>query len=140
MSQVDCMLSDARLTLERVTAHEAHLMMEAGALVVDIRPVAQRVEFGEVPGAVVIERNVLEWRLDPTSGHHVPGAEDPDRPVVVMCQEGYASSFAALSLLRLGRTGATDMIGGFMAWLEAGLPTRLPRGPAQSDAGQRLDA
>ena len=93
---------------------------------IDIRPAAQRAEFGQVPGALVIERNDLEWRLDPLGSHRLPEAADPHRPVVVMCQEGYASSFAAASLLDLGRTGATDLDGGFAAWQAAGLATTPP--------------
>ena len=94
-----------------------------GALLVDTRPAAQRDEFGEIPGALVIERNVLEWRLDPTSPHRHSAVTGPDQYVVVICQAGYASSLAAASLRQLGLTNATDLIGGFEAWAQAGLPT-----------------
>jgi rhodanese-related sulfurtransferase len=90
--------------------------MAAGALVVDTRPVDQRDRDGELPGAVVIDRNVLEWRLDPSSPHRLPIAVDPIQRIVVVCNEGYSSSLAAHTLQRLGLTRATDLIGGFQAW------------------------
>lgn len=93
------------------------VLQEAGALVVDIRPVEQRDRDGALPGAVVIDRNVLEWRLDPTSPHRLPGMDDPDRTIVVVCNEGYASSLAAATLQQLGLRGATDLAGGFQAVL-----------------------
>jgi rhodanese-related sulfurtransferase len=125
MSAVDRLLEEARQSLHRVDARQANEIFEAGGLLVDIRPVGQRSEWGEIPGALLVERNHLEWRLDPRGSHRLPEAEDPDRPVVVICQEGFASSLAAVSLLRLGRTNATDLIGGFLAWTDAGLPTFL---------------
>ncbi len=97
-----------------------------GGLLVDTRPAAQRAEFGEIPGALVIERNLLEWRLDPTSPHRHPAVTGPDQHVVVICQAGYASSLAAASLRQLGLTNATDLIGGFEAWAQAGLPIAGP--------------
>lgn len=96
--------------------------MRAGALLVDIRPAAQRAEEGQVPGALVIERNVLEWRLDPASDARLPEAGSYDLRVIVMCSEGYASSLAAASLQDLGLSAATDLAGGFRAWARAGLP------------------
>lgn len=123
MSAVDRLLAEARRGLRRVDAPRAKQIYDDGGLLIDIRPAAQRAQFGEVPGALIVERNDLEWRLDPAGTHRLPEAEDPDRPVVVICQEGYASSLAAASLLALGRTGATDLEGGFVAWLQAGLPT-----------------
>jgi rhodanese-related sulfurtransferase len=92
------------------------------AVLVDIRPAAQRVAEGEIPGAVIIERNVLEWRLDPQSDHRLPLAHYGLR-VIVFCSEGYTSSLAASSLLDLGLSQATDLEGGFKAWRAAGLPT-----------------
>jgi rhodanese-related sulfurtransferase len=89
---------------------------------VDIRPAAQRAEEGQVPGALVIERNVLEWRLDPVSDARLPEAGSYDLRVIVMCSEGYASSLAAASLHDLGLSAATDLAGGFRAWARAGLP------------------
>lgn len=101
---------------------EAAALADRGALLVDIRPAAQRTTYGEIPGAVVIERNVLEWRLDPTSPDRHPDVTDQlDRPVVVVCQEGFASSLAAASLQELGLSRATDLVGGFAAWKAAGL-------------------
>jgi rhodanese-related sulfurtransferase len=123
LSAVDRLLAQARLGLRRVDARRAKQIYDEGGLLIDIRPVAQRAEFGEIPEALVVERNNLEWRLDPEGSHRLPGAEDPDRPVVIVCQEGYASSLAAASLLHLGRTAVTDLEGGFVAWKSAGLPT-----------------
>ena len=91
--------------------------MESGALIVDIRPVAQRERDGDLPGALVIDRNVLEWRLDPTSPDRLPGTDDPDRQIVLVCNEGYASSLAAATLQQLGLRNATDLDGGFQAVL-----------------------
>jgi rhodanese-related sulfurtransferase len=123
LSAVDRMLAEVRLGLRRVDAPQAKLIQEEGGLLVDIRPAAQRAEFGEIPGALIVERNNLEWRLDPAGSHRVPEAADPARPIVIVCQEGYASSFAAASVLALGRTSVTDLDGGFVAWRDSGLPT-----------------
>ena len=123
MSAVDRLLAQARLGLRRVGPHQAKQIGDAGGLLIDIRPAAQRAEFGEVPGALIVERNNLEWRLDPGGSHRIPEAENPDRPVVIICQEGYASSLAAASLIGVGRTAVTDLDGGFVAWKQAGLPT-----------------
>jgi rhodanese-related sulfurtransferase len=95
-----------------------------GALVVDTRPIEQRRRDGELPGAVVIDRNVLEWRLDPTSDHHIPQASDHDVRVVVVCNEGYSSSLVAAGLQDLGLHRATDLIGGYQAWLALNRPDR----------------
>ncbi len=122
LSAVDRLLAQARLGLQRVDAAQAKQIHEAGGLLIDIRPAAQRAEFGGIPGALVVERNNLEWRLDPGGSHRIPEAGDPDRPVVIVCQEGYASSLAAASLLQVGRTAVTDLDGGFVAWQKAGLP------------------
>ena len=97
--------------------------MAEGARLVDIRPVAQRAREGGVPGALVIERNVLEWRLDPAGSHRIPEAVDHGVHWIVVCSEGYASSLAAASLRELGLHRATDLDGGFVAWAAAGLPT-----------------
>ncbi|GHF58620.1 hypothetical protein GCM10010218_44920 [Streptomyces mashuensis] len=94
----------------------------------DIRTAAQRERDGTIPGALAVERNVLEWRLDPTCPHRLPQATGHDLPVVVVCDEGYASSFAAVSLRRLGLWRATDLVGGYQAWRAAGLPVLLPEG------------
>lgn len=92
-------------------------LVARGALLVDIRPAEQRAHDGELAGAVVIDRNVLEWRLDPTSPHRLPEASDPDREIVLVCNEGYASSLAAATLQDLGLHRATDLAGGFQAVL-----------------------
>jgi rhodanese-related sulfurtransferase len=116
--RIDLLLADARAALPpRPTPAELPALVAGGALVVDIRPVEQRERDGELPGAVVIDRNVLEWRLDPTSPDRVPGAEDPDRQIVIVCNEGYASSLAAATLQQLGLRGATDLDGGYQALL-----------------------
>jgi len=115
---IDQLLAESRAGFERVQASELEREMAAGALVVDTRPVDQRERDGELPGAVVIERNVLEWRLDPSSPHRLPIADDRDRRIVVVCNEGYSSSLAAHTLQRLGLARATDLIGGFQAWAQ----------------------
>ncbi|GHD88650.1 sulfurtransferase [Streptomyces naganishii JCM 4654] len=120
---IDELLERARQGYERVDAHEAHAVARAGeALLVDIRYAALRDRDGLVPGALVIERNELEWRLDPLGSHRIPEATGHDLRVVVICNEGYASSLAAVSLHQLGLHRATDLVGGFQAWREAGLP------------------
>jgi rhodanese-related sulfurtransferase len=125
LSAVDRVLARARLGLHRATAAQAQRIHEEGGLLIDIRPAAQRAEFGEIPGALIVERNNLEWRFDPEGSHRLPEAADPNRPVVIFCQEGYASSLAASSLQELGLTAVTDLEGGFVAWQEAGLPTTV---------------
>lgn len=116
-------LAEARARLRRLDPAGAADAVADGALLIDIRPAAQRAEHGEIPGALIIERNVLEWRLDPTSDARVPAAEHHDVPIVVFCQEGYTSSLAAASLLDLGLHRSTDLAGGYVAWRAAGLPT-----------------
>jgi rhodanese-related sulfurtransferase len=97
-----------------------------GARLVDTRPQIQRQADGEIPGAIVIERNHLEWRLDPTSPARIPEATHDDIVWIVMCNSGYSSSLAAASLQALGLHNATDIIGGYQAWRAAGLPTWVP--------------
>ncbi|MBT8161941.1 MULTISPECIES: rhodanese-like domain-containing protein [Arthrobacter] len=113
---IEELLLESRAGLERVHPADLEREMTAGALVVDTRPVEQRERDGDLPGAVVIDRNVLEWRLDPSSPHRLPFAGDPTRRIVIVCNEGYSSSLAAHTLQRLGLTRATDLIGGFQAW------------------------
>ena len=120
---VDDLLAEARTRLVRIGPHEAAARFAAGGVLVDIRPAAQRAAEGEVPGALVVERNVLEWRFDPASDARLPVARDYDVDVVVLCSEGYTSSLAADALRSLGLHRATDVIGGFAAWAAAGLPT-----------------
>ncbi|WP_346012066.1 rhodanese-like domain-containing protein [Streptomyces sp. SID3343] len=122
MSAVDELLDRARSRLRRVTPQEAHAAFHDGAVLVDTRPDFQRDVDGAIPGALVIERNHLEWRLDPEGEARVPEATGYGLRVVVLCDEGYASSLAAASLLDVGLSEATDLIGGFQAWKAAGLP------------------
>lgn len=110
------LLLESRIGLERIHASDLEREMAAGALVVDTRPVDQRDRDGDLPGAIVIDRNVLEWRLGPSSPHRLPIGNDPARRIVVVCNEGYSSSLAAHTLQRLGLARATDLIGGFQAW------------------------
>jgi rhodanese-related sulfurtransferase len=112
---IDEVLAEARTHLHRVTPAEAHAARADGAVIVDIRPTAQREAEGELPFALVVERNVLEWRFDPTSDAALPIASH-DLPVIVLCQEGYTSSLAAAALQQLGIHRATDVIGGYAAW------------------------
>ncbi|CAM3911715.1 rhodanese-like domain-containing protein [Nocardiopsis rhodophaea] len=122
MSAIDDLLRRRRSGLDRVTPGDAHAAHTDGALLVDTRPVVNRAAEGVIPGAVIVDRNVLEWRLDPTSPYRIPEADGADRRVILFCNEGYASSLAAAHLRDLGLRRATDMIGGFRAWAAAGLP------------------
>jgi rhodanese-related sulfurtransferase len=124
---IDELLAEARGGLARLRPEAAFAILTDGAVLVDIRPSEQRMTEGEVPGAIIIGRNVLEWRLDPRSEARIPALARPDARIIVMCSEGYASTLAAASLRRIGLREATDLDGGFQAWQAAGLPTR----PAQ---------
>lgn len=130
---IDTVLAIARARLVRLEPPDSAAAAKAGALLVDIRPQVDRQAEGEIPGAFVIDRNVLEWRLDPDSGASIPEASY-DAQIVVFCNEGYASSLAATSLQDLGITNATDMIGGYRAWRARGLPTtEADRSPAPGE-------
>lgn len=124
VATVDDLVDEARATYERISVRAAYQLVLFGrAVLVDIRPEAQRRAEGEVApalGPVVVERNVLEWRLDPRGDARLPWLTEETR-VLVLCQEGYASSLAAATLVRLG-VRATDVVGGLRAWREAGLP------------------
>lgn len=122
MSTIAELLAVARQRLDRPDPRRAAELAERGALLVDTRPQWQRAAEGELPGALVIERNHLEWRLDPTSDARIPEATDHDITWIVVCSEGYSSSLAAASLQDLGLRNATDLDGGFRAWKAAGLP------------------
>jgi rhodanese-related sulfurtransferase len=126
---IDGMLAAAQARLDRLTPGAAWRRLQHGAFLVDIRPEFQRRSGGEIPGAIVIERNHLEWRCDPGSAGHIPEATDHEVPWMVLCDEGFSSSLAAASLQQLGLRNATDIIGGFRAWRAAGLPTVLPETP-----------
>lgn len=115
MAEIDRLLAQSRRDLDRVAPEGLAAEVAAGALVIDIRPTANRETEGELPGALVIERIHLEWRLDPTSDHCIPEAH-ADRRVVLVCNEGYSSSLAAATLRQLGVHRATDLIGGYRAW------------------------
>ncbi|MFJ4362359.1 rhodanese-like domain-containing protein [Streptomyces massasporeus] len=120
---IDELLERVRAGYERIEAREAYQAAQAGdALLVDIRYAALREQDGLLPGAHVVERNELEWRLDPQGSHRLPEATSHGLRVVVICNEGYASSLAAQSLHQLGLHRATDLVGGFQAWRGAGLP------------------
>ena len=121
---IDELVAQARSRLRRVDPAGAAAVLARGGLLVDIRPAAQRRREGEIAGALVIERNVLEWRLDPASAHRIPEVTGHDQEVVVVCSEGYASSLAAATLQDLGFARVTDLEGGFRAWKESGLPIR----------------
>jgi rhodanese-related sulfurtransferase len=122
---IDDILADARALITRLTPAEAATAMRDGAVLVDIRPAAQRAAEGEIPGALIIERNVLEWRFDPESDARLPVA-DYDLQVIVFCSEGYTSSLAAAALQELGVHRATDLAGGIKAWQASGLPVTRP--------------
>jgi rhodanese-related sulfurtransferase len=117
-SAVSRLLEECRRGLDRVEPEDLAEVEAAGALVVDIRPADQRQRDGELPHAVVIDRNVLEWRLDPSSPHRLPIADDAQRRIVLVCNEGFSSSLAARTLQVLGLANATDLVGGFQAWKE----------------------
>jgi rhodanese-related sulfurtransferase len=122
--RIDALLATARRSLPpRPTAADLPALIARGVLLVDIRPLEQRLRDGDLPGAVVIDRNVLEWRLDPTSPHRIQDLADADREIVVVCNEGFSSSLAAWSLQQLGLHRATDLDGGFQSLLAAGLDT-----------------
>lgn len=122
---IDRLLDEARAGLPRVGPERAAEANDRGAILVDIRPAGERARDGVIPGAIAIERNVLEWRLDPSSPARLPFASY-DLDVIVFCTEGYASTFAAVALRRLG-IRATDLDGGFHAWRAAGLPVHIPQ-------------
>lgn len=115
-SQIARVLEESRRNLDRVEPADLAAEMAAGALVVDTRSAAHREAEGELPGAIVIERTVLEWRVDPTSPDRISEADDPERRVIVVCSDGYSSSLAAETLQRLGLRRATDLVGGYRAW------------------------
>jgi rhodanese-related sulfurtransferase len=119
---IDELLEHVRARIDRVEPAEAARRLAAGALLVDTRPVEQRDRDGEVPGAVVVDRNVLEWRLDPASPYRIPEVTGYDLDVVVLCNQGYSSSLVADTLRSLGLHRAVDVIGGYEAWAAAGLP------------------
>jgi rhodanese-related sulfurtransferase len=125
MSRIDLVLRAARRRYRRLAAAEVPDALRHGAVLVDIRPQDQRFREGEVPGALVIERNVLEWRCDPTSDTRLPEAVGDDVEWVIVCSEGYTSGLAAAALLDIGLHRATDVIGGYHALAGSGVLARL---------------
>jgi len=121
--RVDDLVEEARSTLRRVSAAQAAAELADGALLIDTRTSEQRERGGDIPGAEPIGLNVLEWRLDPSSGSRIARATGHDIRIIVLCEEGFSSSLAAARLHQLGLRNATDVIGGFQAWRRAGLPT-----------------
>ena len=115
MTPIDKRLAEARQNLDRVEPVDLTEMLSAGAILVDIRPESFRQEEGVHTDALIIERNVLEWRLDPNSEARIIDIE-PDTPIIIMCNEGYASSLAAADLVKMGFSAATDLIGGYRSW------------------------
>jgi rhodanese-related sulfurtransferase len=126
-SRIDSFLDAARARLRRLEADEVPTALRRGAILVDIRPQAQRAREGNVPAALVVERNVLEWRCDPTSDAKLPEAAGDDVEWVVLCSEGYTSSLAAAALLDLGLHRATDVVGGYQALHATGVLAELNR-------------
>jgi rhodanese-related sulfurtransferase len=122
MPTIADLLETARSRYARLTAEQAAAEQAAGALLIDTRTSEQRVRDGDIPGALVIDRTVFEWRLDPSSPTRIPQAKDHEVRLIVICAHGFSSSLAAASLLDLGLSNATDVIGGFEAWKAAGLP------------------
>src|SRR3954453_1101715 len=131
---VDKALVDARRRLCRLDAHEAFDAQLRGAVLVDTRPQTYRELEGTIAGALTVERNVLEWRFDPTSDACLDIA-DHNLQVILFCNEGYASSFAAVALQQLGVWRATDMIGGYRGWRAAGLPVEGPASSVRASVG-----
>jgi rhodanese-related sulfurtransferase len=123
-SAIDVLLEAARRGLDRVQPADLASEIAAGAVVVDTRPVEQRHRDGDLPGALIIGRNVLEWRLDPTSPNHVAEVSDPSCRIIIVCNEGYSSSLAAATLRQLGLQRAADLVGGFQAWKRLPGPER----------------
>src|SRR3954452_8950245 len=122
MGRIDDLVDRARARIRRVTPAEAHDAQAAGGVILDTRTSEQRRADGVIPGAIVMSRNIIEWRGDPTSGWEDPEIVARTGPVIVMCDEGFASSLAAATLVDLGIDDAVDMIGGYQAWKAAGLP------------------
>ena len=114
---IEEILAAARARLDRIEPELLERERIAGAVIVDIRPVEQRARDGDLPGAIVIDRNVLEWRLDPACEHRIAEVADYDTRIVIVCNEGYQSSLAAALLHDVGLHRATDLVGGFQAWL-----------------------
>jgi rhodanese-related sulfurtransferase len=127
---IEELLAEARAGLDRLEPAAAHAALAGGAVIVDVRSEVQRARDGDVPGAITIARNVLEWRCDPACPHRDPRIGGHETHLVVLCNEGYQSSLAAATLQRLGFARATDVVGGFQAWRAAGLPVSCASDPS----------
>jgi len=127
---IDEILDLARARLVRLTPGQAFREVAEGGVLIDIRPAAQRAVQGEIPGSTIVERNHLEWRLDPCSDARLPWVTGYDHRIIVFCVDGYTSRLAAAALLDLGLHRATDVIGGYRAWVAEGLPSA----PAGADS------
>jgi rhodanese-related sulfurtransferase len=136
---IDGLLATARAGLDRLEPARASLALLDGAILIDIRPEFQRRADGHIPGAIVIERNHLEWRCDPASPARIPQATGYQVTWIICCDEGYSSSLAAASLQALGLSNATDLIGGFQAWRAAGLPVAETGEPSRPPRAARVD-
>ena len=123
---MDALLHAARARLKRLEPTDAARAVEEGFVLIDIRGAEQVAATGSIPSALWIPRNVLEWRVDPSSGHQHPAITGREDRLILLCAEGYASSLAAATLHDLGFTATTDVAGGFNAWVVAGLPTTGP--------------
>jgi rhodanese-related sulfurtransferase len=121
LTTVEELLAEARAEIDRLTPAETHEAAQQGDLLIDIRPLEQRRRDGLVPGAAIVDRNVLEWRLDPEGEHSNPSLARLDRRIILICDEGYQSSLAAATLRRFGLE-ACDVIGGVQEWMADGLP------------------
>ena len=133
---VDDLLDEVRSRYERVPPEQASEEQAAGAFIVDTRSYEQRRDHGLIPGAVIMERNVMEWRLDPASDAHEQWVEGHDTRIILVCQQGFGSSMAVRSLLDMGLTRVTDVIGGFEAWRDAELPIE-PHSPEGDEQARR---
>ncbi|MGN6202972.1 MAG: rhodanese-like domain-containing protein [Solirubrobacterales bacterium] len=136
LTTVEELLAEAAAQIDRLTPAEAHEATQQGDLLIDIRPLEQRERDGLVPGAAIVDRNVLEWRLDPDGEHRDPGLAHRDRRIVLICNEGYQSVLAAATLRRFG-LDSCDVIGGVQDWMAAGLPLEpaAARSTGAGDAG-----
>lgn len=130
------MLQRVRADLDRLTPEQALAEQQRGAMLIDLRTSTHRAASAVIPGSLVIDLTVLPWRLDPTFEYRIPEATDWDNRYILFCRHGYSSSLAAWNLRQLGLSRATDLVGGFDAWVEAGLPTTT--GPADERPSEAL--
>lgn len=142
---INDILAESRSHLARISPHQAWTESRAGALILDTRQDTARWAAGGVAGALHTPRTVLEWVVDPASGHQDPRIVGFDQVLIVMCEEGYSSSLAARTLQVLGFRNATDMIGGFAGWQDAGLPVRaiepeIPCAPPRPSFDELLES